>query len=37
MFYRNGKIKNTVVLDVRSAAHIEAFLIKQGVLFLAHL
>ena len=33
MFYRQWKIKNTVVLDVRSAAHLEAFLIKQGMLF----
>ena len=36
VFYRRWKIKN-VVLDVRSAAHFETFLIKQGVLFLAHL
>ena len=35
MFYRKWKIKNVVVLDVRSAAHLEAFLIKQGVLFSA--
>ena len=33
MFYRKRKIKN-VVLDVRSEAHFEAFLVKQGVLFL---
>ena len=33
-FYRKWKIKNAVVLDVRSAAHLEPFLIKQGVLFL---
>ena len=33
-FYRKWKIKNAVVLDVRSAAHLETFLIKQGVLFL---
>ena len=31
LFYRKWKIKNAVVLDVRSAAH----LINQGVLFLA--
>ena len=30
-------MKNVVVLDVRSAANLEAFLIKQGVLFLARL
>ena len=30
-------MKNIVVLDVRSAAHLEAFLIKQGMLFLARL
>ena len=29
------KVKNVVVLDVRSAAHLEAFLIKQGLLFFA--
>ena len=34
MFYRKWKIKNTVVLDVWSATHLEAFWIKQGVLFL---
>ena len=34
VFYRKGKIKATVVLDVQSAAHLEAFWIKQGVLFL---
>ena len=34
MFYRKWKIKNIVVLDVRSAAHLEAFLIKQGMVFL---
>ena len=34
VFYTKRKIKNIVVLDVRSAAHLEAFLIKQGVLFL---
>ena len=28
------KGKERVVLDVQSAAHLEAFLIKQGVLFL---
>ena len=33
MFYRKRKIKN-VVLDVRSEAHFEAFLVKQGVRFL---
>ena len=37
MFYRKWKIKNVVFLDVRSAAHLEAFWIKQGVLFLARL
>ena len=37
MFYRKWKIKNFVVLDVRSATHLEALLIKQGMLFLAHL
>ena len=37
MLYRKWKIKNIVALDVRSAAHLEAFLIKQGVLFLAGL
>ena len=35
VFYRKRKIKNTVVLDVRSAAHLEAFLIKQGMLMCA--
>ena len=34
MFYRKWKIKNAIVLDVQSSAHLEAFLIKQGVLFL---
>ena len=34
VFYRMWKVKNTVVLDVRSAAHLEAFWIKQGMLFL---
>ena len=34
MFYRKWNIKNTVVLDVRSVTHLEAFWIKQGVLFL---
>ena len=34
LFYWKWKIKN-VVLDVQSAAHLEAFLIKQGVLFFA--
>ena len=34
VFYRKWKIKNTIVLDVRSAAHLEAFWIKKGVLFL---
>ena len=34
MFYRKWKIKNVVVLDMRSAAHLEPFLIKQGGLFL---
>ena len=37
VFYTKRKIKNVVVLDVRSAAHLEAFLIKQGVLFFAGL
>ena len=37
MFYRKWKIKNAVVLDVGSAAHLQAFLIKQGVLFFARL
>ena len=32
--YRKWKINNVVVLDVRSAAHLEAFLIIQVVLFL---
>ena len=36
VFYRKWKIKN-VVLDVRSAAHLKAFWIKQGVLFFARL
>ena len=35
MLYRKRKIKNVVVLDVRSVAHLEAFLIKQDVLLLA--
>ena len=35
VFYRKWKIKNVVLLDVRSAAHVEAFLIKEGVLFFA--
>ena len=34
VFYRKWEVKNNVVLDVRSAAHHEAFLIKQGMLFL---
>ena len=34
MFCRKWKIKNVVVLDVWSAAHLEAFLIKQDMLFL---
>ena len=34
VFYRKWKIKNTIVLDMRSAAHLEAFWIKKGVLFL---
>ena len=34
VFYRKWKIRNVVVLDVLYAAHLEAFLIKQGVLFL---
>ena len=37
VFYRKWKMKNVVVLGVRSAAHLEAFWIKQGVLFLARL
>ena len=37
MFYRKWKIRNVVVLDVRSVAHLEAFLIKQDVLFFARL
>ena len=37
VLYRKWKIKNVVVLDVRSAAHLESFLMKQGVLFLARL
>ena len=36
MFYRKWKITH-VVLDVQSAAHLEAFLIKPGIVFLAHL
>ena len=31
------KDKNVVVLDVRSAAHPQAFLVKQCVLFFARL
>ena len=34
MFYRKWKIRNVVVLDVWYAAHLEGFLIKQGMLFL---
>ena len=34
VFYEKWKTKNRVVLDVRSAVHLEAFWIKQGVLFL---
>ena len=30
-------MKHIVVLEVRSAAHLEAFLVKQGVLFFAYL
>ena len=37
MFYRKWKIKNVVVLDVQSAAHLDAFLIKQGMFFVARL
>ena len=33
MFYRKWKIRN-IVLDVQSAAHLESYLIKQGMLFL---
>ena len=33
MLYRKWKTKNVVVLDVQTATHLEAFLIKQGVLF----
>ena len=36
MFYRKRKIKNVVVLDKQSAAHLTAFLIKQNMLFLFH-
>ena len=32
-----SEIKKVVVLDLRSPAPLEAFLIKQGMLFLAHL
>ena len=35
VLYRKWKIKNVAVLDVQSAAHLEAFLMKQGVLLLA--
>ena len=35
MFYRKWKIRNFVVLDVQSAAHLEVFLIKQDMLFFA--
>ena len=34
MFYRKWKIKNVIVLDLRSATHFEAFLMKQGMLSL---
>ena len=34
VFYRKWEIKNVVVLDVQSAAHLKAFLIKQGMHFL---
>ena len=34
MFDRKGKVKNFAVLDMWSATHLEAFLIKQGMLFL---
>ena len=37
VFYRKWKIKNTVVLYVRSAAHLQAFWIKQDVLTFARL
>ena len=37
VFYRKWKIKNVAVLHVWSAAHLEAFLLKQGMLFLARL
>ena len=37
VFHRKWKIRNIVVLGMQSAAHIEAFLIKQGMLFFAHL
>ena len=37
MFYRKWKIKNVVVLDMWSATHLEVFLVKQGMLFLARL
>ena len=33
VFYRKWNIKS-VALDVQSATHLEAFLIKQGMLFL---
>ena len=32
MLHRKWKIKSVVVLDVRSAAHLEAFWMKQGVI-----
>ena len=37
MFDRKEKIKNFAVLGVWSAAHLEAFLIKQGMLFFVRL
>ena len=37
VFYRKWKIKNVAVLHVWSAAQLEAFLLKQGMLFLARL
>ena len=34
VLYRKWKIESGVVLDVRSAAHLKAFWVKKGVLFL---
>ena len=33
VLYRKWKIKNVAVLNMRSVAHLEAFLIKKGMLF----